>query len=214
MRVVADLLATGKVVGWVQGRMEFGPRALGNRSILGDPRDADMQKKLNLKIKYRESFRPFAPAVLAEDAEHWFDMRGATSPYMLLVRPVHHAHRLALPEAYESWGVRQKLEQRRSTVPAITHIDFSARVQTVDRGTNPRFHALISAFKAVTGVGMLVNTSFNVRGEPIVRSADDAYCCFMRTEMDALVINDHLFLRSEQPPWKKSDGWKEEFLLD
>jgi carbamoyltransferase len=194
--------------------MEFGPRALGCRSILGDPRDAAMQRKLNLSIKYRESFRPFAPAVLAEDAEHWFDMHGAASPYMLLVRPVRDIHRLPLPAGYDGWDVRRKLEHPRSRVPAITHIDFSARVQTVDAAVSPRFHALISAFKQRTGTGMLVNTSFNVRGEPIVRSADDAYRCFMRTEMDALVIGDHLFLKHEQPHWEKNDGWKEEFVLD
>jgi carbamoyltransferase len=213
MRTTAGLLAEGRIVGWVQGRMEFGPRALGNRSILGDPRDPAMQRKLNLRIKYRESFRPFAPAVLAEDAERWFDMRGAISPYMLLVRPVRQEHRKLLPNDHASRSVREKLEQVRSTVPAITHVDFSARVQTVHPDTHPRLHALISAFKQLTGTGMLVNTSFNVRGEPIVRSADDAYRCFMHTEMDALVINDHLFLKQEQPHWEKNDGWKEELML-
>ncbi|MBV6403834.1 MAG: carbamoyltransferase [Flavobacteriales bacterium] len=209
----AELLAEGKVVGWVNGRMEFGPRALGARSILGDPRDTGMQKKLNLKIKYRESFRPFAPAVLAEDASRYFDLQGR-SPYMLLVRPVQHDLRRPLPADYPQFGIREKLYHERSSLPAITHVDFSARVQTVHRDTNPRFHALIEAFKARTGVGMLVNTSFNVRGEPIVCTPDDAYRCFMRTEMDALVVGDHLFLKHEQPAWQRTDNWKEEFVLD
>ncbi|MCC6399561.1 MAG: carbamoyltransferase [Flavobacteriales bacterium] len=209
----AALLAEGKVVGWVNGRMEFGPRALGARSILGDPRDTEMQKKLNLKIKYRESFRPFAPAVLAEDAPRYFDIH-TRSPYMLLVRPVQHDLRRSLPPAYPQFGIREKLYHERSSLPAITHVDFSARVQTVHRETNPRFHALISAFKARTGVGVLVNTSFNVRGEPIVCTPEDAYRCFMRTEMDALVVGDHLFLKPEQPAWQRTDNWKEEFVLD
>ena len=209
----AALLAEGKVVGWVNGRMEFGPRALGARSILGDPRDTEMQKKLNLKIKYRESFRPFAPAVLAEDAPRYFDIH-TRSPYMLLVRPVQHDLRKSLPPAYPQFGIREKLYHERSSLPAITHVDFSARVQTVHRETNPRFHALISAFKARTGVGVLVNTSFNVRGEPIVCTPEDAYRCFMRTEMDALVVGDHLFLKPEQPAWQRTDNWKEEFVLD
>ena len=209
----AALLAEGKVVGWVNGRMEFGPRALGARSILGDPRDTEMQKKLNLKIKYRESFRPFAPAVLAEDAPRYFDIH-TRSPYMLLVRPVQHDLRKPLPADYPQFGIREKLYHERSSLPAITHVDFSARVQTVHRETNPRFHALISAFKARTGVGVLVNTSFNVRGEPIVCTPEDAYRCFMRTEMDALVVGDHLFLKPEQPAWQRTDNWKEEFVLD
>ncbi|HQW85645.1 MAG TPA: carbamoyltransferase [Flavobacteriales bacterium] len=209
----AALLAEGKVVGWVNGRMEFGPRALGARSILGDPRDTEMQKKLNLKIKYRESFRPFAPAVLAEDAPRYFDIH-TRSPYMLLVRPVQHDLRRSLPPSYPQFGIREKLYHERSSLPAITHVDFSARVQTVHRETNPRFHALISAFKARTGVGVLVNTSFNVRGEPIVCTPEDAYRCFMRTEMDALVVGDHLFLKPEQPAWQRTDNWKEEFVLD
>ena len=209
----AALLAEGKVVGWVNGRKEFGPRALGARSILGDPRYTEMQKKLNLKIKYRESFRPFAPAVLAEDAPRYFDIH-TRSPYMLLVRPVQHDLRRSLPPDYPQFGIREKLYHERSSLPAITHVDFSARVQTVHRETNPRFHALISAFKARTGVGVLVNTSFNVRGEPIVCTPEDAYRCFMRTEMDALVVGDHLFLKPEQPAWQRTDNWKEEFVLD
>lgn len=211
---VGDLLARGRVIGWVQDRMEFGPRALGDRSIIGDPRDADMQKKLNLKIKYRESFRPFAPAVLAEEADRYFDMRGAASPYMLLVRPVKEHLRKPLPEGYEALGIREKLYHERSSLPAITHVDFSARVQTVHADTNPRFHRLIRAFKDRTGVPVLVNTSFNVRGEPIVCTPDDAYRCFMRTEMDHLVIGDLLFNKVEQPAWQRTDDWQEEFKLD
>ena len=211
---VALLLAAGNVIGWVQGRMEFGPRALGDRSILGDPRNPDLQKKLNLKIKYRESFRPFAPAVLAEDAHRYFDMQGATSPYMLLVRPVKEELRKPLPAEYPGFGIREKLYHDRSTLPAITHVDHSARVQTVHADTNPRFHQLIGAFKQLTGCGVLVNTSFNVRGEPIVCTPEDAYRCFMRTEMDYLVISDLLFDKKDQPAWKKTDDWKEEFKLD
>jgi len=213
MERTSALLAEGKVVGWVQGRMEFGPRALGARSILGDPRDTEMQKKLNLKIKYRESFRPFAPAVLHEDRANYFELT-TRSPYMLLVRPVHASLRKPLPAEYPQMGIREKLYHDRSTLPAITHVDFSARVQTVHGETNPRFHALISAFKAKTGTGMLVNTSFNVRGEPIVCTPEDAYRCFMRTEMDVLVLGDHLFLKAEQPAWERTDNWKEEFVLD
>ena len=211
---VAELLADGKVIGWVQGRMEFGPRALGNRSIIGDPRNAEMQKKLNLKIKYRESFRPFAPAVLAEEAGRDFDMNGAISPYMLLVRPVKAELCKPLPPDYAQLGIRDKLYYDRSTLPAITHVDFSARVQTVHAGTNPRFHRLIGAFQQLTGCGVLVNTSFNVRGEPIVCTPEDAYRCFMRTEMDFLVVGDALFDKSKQPEWERTDDWKTEFKLD
>lgn len=208
----AALLAEGKVVGWVNGRMEFGPRALGARSILGDPRDTEMQKKLNLKIKYRESFRPFAPAVLAEDAPRYFDIH-TRSPYMLLVRPVQHDLRRSLPPSYPQFGIREKLYHERSSLPAITHVDFSARVQTVHRETNPRFHALISAFKARTGVGVLVNTSFNVRGEPIVCTPEDAYRCFMRTDMDALAAGPFLMRKEDQPQMELKSA-KDEFGLD
>ena len=199
---VADWLDDGKVVGWFQGRMEFGPRALGGRSILGDPRNPDMQKKLNLKIKYRESFRPFAPSVLAEDAGEYFEMK-SDSPYMLLVQDVKEEHRKNLPENYHSMPLREKLAYERSTFPAITHIDFSARIQTVHKETNPRYWNLLNAFKEKTGVGMVVNTSFNVRGEPIVCTPRDAYSCFMNTEMDYLVIGDYVFAKEEQPEWKK-----------
>ncbi len=210
---VAQLLADGNVVGWVQGRMEFGPRALGARSILGDPRSAEMQKKLNLKIKYRESFRPFAPAVLAEDVSDYFDYEGI-SPYMLLVHPVKESRWLPLPENYGQLPLRDKLYHLRSDLPSITHIDFSARIQTVHHETNPAFYDLLKAFKTLTGSSVLVNTSFNVRGEPIVCTAEDAYRCFMRTDMDFLVINNYLFTKTNQPAWQEKDNWKEEFVLD
>jgi carbamoyltransferase len=209
----AKLLADGNVVGWVQGRMEFGPRALGGRSILGDPRNAEMQKKLNLKIKYRESFRPFAPSVLAEDCAEYFDYDGA-SPYMLLVHPVIESRRARLPANYDSFPLREKLYYQRSDLPSITHIDFSARIQTVHKDTNPRYYQLIEAFKQLTGYGVIVNTSFNVRGEPIVCTPDDAYRCFMRTEMDYLVVGNYLFDKRQQPQWQEKDNWKEEFVLD
>ncbi len=203
----------GKVVGWFQGRMEFGPRALGARSILGDPRSAETQKKLNLKIKYRESFRPFAPAVLAEDVADYFEHKDV-SPYMLMVKPVVAARRKILPDNYQSMPLRDKLYTLRSDLPSITHIDFSGRIQTVHKETNPRFYALIEQFKKLTGYGVMVNTSFNVRGEPIVCSPEDAYRCFMRTEMDVLVVENYIFLKEEQPEWKEKDNWQEEFVLD
>jgi carbamoyltransferase len=210
---VASLLANENVVGWVQGRMEFGPRALGGRSILGDPRSSNMQKKLNLKIKYRESFRPFAPSVLWEDCQEFFEQE-KPSPYMLLVQPVAESHRKSLPENYFERNLRDKLYYERSDIPAITHIDFSARIQTVHQETNPRYYDLIKAFKDITGYGLLVNTSFNVRGEPIVCTPEDAYRCFMRTEMDFLVIGNYLFDKKQQPNWANTDNWKEEFVLD
>ncbi|GAB3340315.1 carbamoyltransferase [Larkinella ripae] len=210
---VAKLLATENVIGWVQGRMEFGPRALGGRSILGDPRSAEMQKKLNLKIKYRESFRPFAPSVLAEDCHEYFEYEGI-SPYMLLVHPVVKERRKPLPGNYDSLPLRDKLYHLRSDLPSITHIDFSARIQTVHRETNPRYWQLIDSFKKLTGYGVIVNTSFNVRGEPIVSTPNDAYRCFMRTEMDYLVVGNYLFDKKKQPEWQEKDNWKEEFVLD
>jgi carbamoyltransferase len=209
----ARLLAEGNVVGWVQGRMEFGPRALGGRSILGDPRNAEMQKKLNLKIKYRESFRPFAPSVLAEDCDQYFNYKGI-SPYMLLVHPVATSRQKELPAHYHQLPLRDKLYYLRSDLPSITHIDFSARIQTVHRETNPRYYELIQAFKKQTGYGVIVNTSFNVRGEPIVCTPEDAYRCFMRTEMDYLVVGNYLFAKTDQPHWQEKDNWKEEFVLD
>ncbi len=193
-RVVA-LLQAGKVVGWFQGRMEFGPRALGSRSILGDPRSAEMQSVMNLKVKFRESFRPFAPAVLAHRAGDYFEL-AQESPYMLLVAPVKEALRRPVPS-----GLRglELLRAPRSTLPAVTHVDYSARVQTVTAESNPRFHALLTRWEAVTGCGALVNTSFNVRGEPIVCTPDDAYRCFVNTEMDFLALGDFLLDRKQQP---------------
>lgn len=210
---VAKYINDGKVVGWFQGRMEFGPRALGNRSILGDARNKEMQKKLNLKIKYRESFRPFAPSVLAEDNADYFDLT-VPSPYMLMVAKVKKSKLKPLPENYFKLSLIERLYVERSQVPAITHIDLSARVQTVHRETNERYWKLIDAFKKLTGVGLIVNTSFNVRGEPIVCTPDDAYRCFMRTEMDYLVINDFVFKKEDQPEWDKTDNWQEDFILD
>ena len=209
----ADLLNNDTVIGWFQGRMEFGPRALGNRSILGDPRCPEMQKKLNLKIKYREGFRPFAPSVLEEDISTFFDI-DTISPYMLMVAPVLESRRTKLPEKYEELPLYERLYFLRSDVPSITHIDFSARIQSVSRETNPKYWQLINTFKQKTGYGIVVNTSFNVRGEPIVCSPDDAYRCFMRTEMDYLVMGNYLFDKKEQPNWDKADNWKEEFKLD
>lgn len=197
---VAEILDEGNVVGWFQGRMEFGPRALGGRSIIADPRRTDMQKKLNLKIKYRESFRPFAPSVLAEEVSTYFEME-SDSPYMLLVQPVKEELREKLPEGYNGMPLREKLAVKRSEFPAITHIDFSARIQTVHKETNPAYWNLIHAFKERTGCGMVVNTSFNVRGEPIVCTPEDAYRCFMNTEMDYLVIGEYVFAKEDQPEW-------------
>lgn len=194
----AKLLADGNVVGWFDGRMEFGPRALGARSILGDPRSPEMQKRMNLKIKFRESFRPFAPAVLAEHAAEWFEL-GVPSPYMLLVADVRQEHRIAMTAEQDALFGIDKLNVARSTIPAVTHVDFSARVQTVHRETNPRFHALISEFRDRTGVPVLVNTSFNVRGEPIVCTPEDAYRCFVGTEMDVLVAGNCILRRDQQP---------------
>ena len=199
--VVADMLAQGKVVGWFQGRMEFGPRALGARSILGDPRDAAMQSVMNLKIKFRESFRPFAPAVLAEHASAWFDLPGEdAAPYMLVTAPVAAAHRLDAADALlrQTQGL-DKLAVARSDVPAVTHVDWSARVQTVDRHRFGRFRTLLERFHARTGCPVLVNTSFNVRGEPVVRTPDEAYRCFTATDMDVLVAENCVVLKQEQP---------------
>lgn len=210
---VATLLANGNVVGWVQGKMEFGPRALGARSILGDARNAEMQKKLNLKIKYRESFRPFAPAVLAEEVKEYFEIN-CNSPYMLMVAPVKETRRNALPENYFQLDLKSKLYQLRSDIPAVTHVDFSARIQTVHKETNLDFYNLLQAFKKQTGYCILVNTSFNVRGEPIVCTAEDAYRCFMRTDMDYLAIENYLFKKSEQPEWKEPDNWKVILTMD
>jgi carbamoyltransferase len=210
---VAEVLTEGNAVGWFQGRMEFGPRALGGRSILGDPRNPEMQKKLNLKIKYRESFRPFAPSVIYEDSQNFFEHKGV-SPYMLIVADVNPDRRKPIPDNYYEMPLMDRLYVPRSDVQAITHLDFSARIQSVHRETNPKYYQLLEKFRNRTGYGMLVNTSFNVRGEPIVNTPEDAYRCFMRTEMDYLVVNNVLFVKTEQPEWKEKDNWKTEFTLD
>ncbi len=209
----ASLLAEGNVIGWFQGRMEFGPRALGGRSILGDARNPEMQKKLNLKIKYREGFRPFAPSVLSEKVEEYFEQK-TPSPYMLLVQPVKESRQNKFPDNYNSLPLMEKLYFLRSDLPSITHIDYSARIQTVHKETNPRYWKLISAFEAQTGYALVVNTSFNVRGEPIVCTPEDAYKCLMRTEMDYLVIGDFIFDKKLQPQWTEKDDWRTEFALD
>lgn len=194
---VATQIANSKVVGWFNGRMEYGPRALGARSILADARDPEMQKKLNLKIKFREGFRPFAPSVIYEDTKDYFDI-DIPSPYMLFTAPVKENLRNKLPENYNELDLKTKLYTIRSNVPAITHCDFSARLQTVHRETNPNYYALINEFKKITGTALIVNTSFNVRGEPIVCNPDDAFRCFMRTEMDILVMENFVFIKEEQ----------------
>ena len=210
---VAATLKNGNVIGWFQGRMEFGPRALGNRSILGDARNPEMQKKLNLKIKYREGFRPFAPSVLQEDIADYFDL-DRQSPYMLLVAPIREDKKIRLPRGYHDKPLYERLYILRSDLPAITHIDYSARIQSVSRETNPRYWELIDAFKKLTGYGVIVNTSFNVRGEPIVCSPDDAYRCFMRTEMDFLVVGNYLLDKKDQPALSEKDDWRTEFKPD
>lgn len=197
LATTARALADGEAVGWFQGRMEFGPRALGNRSILADPRRPEMQRTLNLKVKFRESFRPFAPAVLAEDAADWFDIDGP-SPYMLLVANLNEARRLPLTADDASRVGLDRLKVPRSTIPAVTHVDGSVRLQTVDKGRNPRFHRLLECFKALTGCPVLVNTSFNVRGEPIVATPEDAFRCFMGTHLDALAIGNCFLKKNEQ----------------
>ncbi len=210
---LAELLEQENVIGWAQGRMEFGPRALGARSILGDPRSAKMQSLMNLKIKYRESFRPFAPSVLDSHVGKYFE-QDSPSPYMLIVAPVREEHRIPLTDEQQKLFGIERLNLKRSELPAITHVDYSARVQTVHEETNPRFHRLLREFDARTGCGMLVNTSFNVRGEPIVCTPADAYRCFMRTEMDYLVIENFLLDKRNQPAWNEIEAWQEEFELD
>lgn len=210
---VAEKIASGNVIGWFQGRMEFGPRSLGNRSILGDARNPDMQKKLNLKIKYREGFRPFAPSVLKEDASNYFDLE-VDSPYMLMVAPIKEDRRKPLPSDYNSMPLWDRLYYTRSDVQSITHLDFSARIQTVDKETNPRYWELIDAFKQQTGYALVVNTSFNVRGEPVVCKPYDAYRCFMSTEMDYLVIGDFVYAKNEQPDWENREKWMVNFKMD
>jgi carbamoyltransferase len=210
---LAELLEAENIVGWFQGRMEFGPRALGGRSIIGDPRSTKMQSVMNLKIKYRESFRPFAPSILAERVSDYFE-QDSPSPYMLLVAPVKEDLRISMTDQQQQLFGIEKLNVPRSTVPAITHVDYSARVQTVHEETNPRYYRLLSAFEERTGCPLLVNTSFNVRGEPIVGSPEDAYRRFMRTEMDYLVLESYLLDKREQPEQEKDDSWMQEFELD
>jgi carbamoyltransferase len=213
-RIVAEALAEGKIVGFMSGRMEFGPRALGARSILGDPRQSDMQSRMNLKIKFRESFRPFAPAVLEEHAAEYFDLEGQ-SPYMLLVAPVKKTRQRPMKRAVgEGDDMLPILNQERSDIPAVTHVDYSARVQTVGEEANPEFRRLLKAFHAKTGCPVLVNTSFNVRGEPIVCTPQDAYRCFMRTGMDLLVVEDRLLWKHEQPARNSDESWKNEYEPD
>jgi carbamoyltransferase len=209
----ARLLAEENVVGWFQGRMEFGPRALGGRSIIGDPRSPKMQSVMNLKIKYRESFRPFAPSVLWERVSDYFE-QDTPSPYMLIVAPVHEKLRVALTDEQKALGGIERLKLERSELPAITHVDYSARVQTVHEETNPRYHELLKAFERLTGCAVLVNTSFNVRGEPMVCTPADAYRCFMRTEMDYLVVENFLLDKQEQPARENDASWQDEFELD
>ena len=213
MSQLAKILDDGNVIGWMQGRMEFGPRALGSRSIIGDPRNTKMQSIMNLKIKYRESFRPFAPIVLADRVGDYFEHQGK-SQYMLIVAPVREELRLTMTDKQKQLFGIEQLNVPRSELPAITHVDYSARIQTVHKETNPHLHHLLNEFDKRTGCAVLVNTSFNVRGEPIVNTPEDAYRCFMRTEMDYLVIENYLLSKKNQPEWQNSDDWKDEFELD
>jgi len=213
MPTLAEILDGDNVVGWFQGRMEFGPRSLGGRSIIGDARSKRMQATMNLKIKYRESFRPFAPVVKAENVSEWFEI-DRQSPYMLLVAPVNEDKRIEMTEEQKLLFGIDKLNIPRSEIPAVTHVDYSARVQTVHEDTNPRFYRLLDEFHKRTGCPVLVNTSFNVRGEPIVCTPEDAYRCFMRTEMDYLVMENVLIAKTDQPEWKEEGDWRNEFALD
>ncbi len=209
---IAGLIASEKVIGCLQGRMEFGPRALGNRSIIGDARSPKMQSIMNLKIKYRESFRPFAPSCLEERIQDFFEL-DRPSPYMLLVAQVQPSRCLGREEA-EQLPMLERINQVRSDVPAITHVDYSARVQSVNRDTNPAYHAIIKEFEALTGYGIIINTSFNVRGEPIVCTPEDAYRCFMRTEMDCLVLDSFILHKDSQPAWQENAEWQKDYVLD
>ena len=213
VREAACLLAQEKVVGWFSGRMEFGPRALGARSIIGDARSPKMQSVMNLKIKFRESFRPFAPSCLREDVAEWFEM-DVDSPYMLLVANVRADRCLEMSEEQRALFGIEKLNVPRSEIPAVTHVDYSARIQTVDEVDHPRYYELLREFKRLTGTGVLINTSFNVRGEPIVESPLDAYTCFMRTGIDALVLENCVLLKSEQPEFHDAGDWRSQFALD
>jgi len=211
LRETAKLIDKGNVIGWFQGKMEFGPRALGNRSIIGDPRNMEMQRKINLKIKYREGFRPFAPSVLEEDVSNFFDYKGS-SPYMLEVHSLKSEHKVASNLISGFTTLKERLDSKECTFPATTHVDDSARIQTVSKDINRRYWRLINAFKSLTGCPMVVNTSFNVRGEPMVSNPFDAYRCFMETEMDVLVIGDFLMHKDGQPEWKSLNSKK--FKLD
>ena len=210
---VATQISDGKIIGWFQGRMEFGPRALGGRSIIGDPRNREMQSVMNLKIKYRESFRPFAPSVLAEHVQEYFKIN-CSSPYMLQVAEIENKHRIEMTSEQNSLFGISKLKIPRSTLPSTTHVDYSARIQTVHENTNPRYHALLSEFYSLTGCPVVVNTSFNVRGEPIVCTPEDAYRCFMRTEMDCLVLENVMLHKERQPAVENDTRWMDEFELD
>jgi carbamoyltransferase len=213
LREAASLLADEKVVGWFDGRMEFGPRALGARSILGDPRSPRMQAQLNIKIKFREGFRPFAPSVLRERVSEWFEI-DRESPYMLLVAPVKNERQIPMTDDQRRlWGI-DKLNVPRSDIPAVTHVDYSARIQTVDRETNPNYYDLIHEFERQTGCPVVVNTSFNVRGEPIVCTPADAYVCFMRTHIDYLVMGPFLLGKEVQKEWQETTDWRLEYQLD
>ena len=212
INMTSEFLSNEKAIGWFQGRMEFGPRALGGRSILGDPRSDKMQKNLNLKVKYRESFRPFAPSVLREDVSKWFDI-DVDSPYMLLVANINSDKKIEMTEEQKKLFGIDKLNIKRSEVPAVTHVDYSARIQTVKKDTNKRYYDLISKFKEKTGCPIIVNTSFNVRGEPIVNTPTDAFNCFMGTELDYLVIGDCILDKNQQDKNLKKD-YKSEFELD
>jgi carbamoyltransferase len=213
LEFVATKITTGHVVGWFQGKLEFGPRALGNRSILADARDSEMQQTLNLKIKKRESFRPFAPSILEEDATTYFDIE-TPSPYMLVVAELQETYKYPLPHNFNELPLQEKLQQERSEFQSVTHLDFSSRLHTVSKTSNERYWKLLSAIKTITGVGMVINTSFNVRGEPIVCSPKDAYHCFMNTDMDYLVMNNFVYFKKEQPDWNNSERWTLKFDND
>jgi carbamoyltransferase len=211
-KTIAELIAEGKIIGYMAGRMEFGPRALGARSILGDARRQDTQTVMNLKIKYRESFRPFAPTVLEEKASEYFET-DRPSPYMLLVANVRKKRCLPQPSK-DGLPMMERLKAKRSDIPAVTHLDYSARLQTVNKKDKPDYHEIISEFEKLTGCAVIVNTSFNVRGEPIICTPEDAYRCFMRTEMDVLVMENFILFKEEQPPWREEGDWRSELELD
>jgi len=211
--IIADLINDQNVIGWFQGRMEFGPRALGARTIIGDSRSEEMQRIINLKIKHRESFRPFAPSIREENISEYFHI-DRPSPYMLLVSEVSKDKQLSVTEEQESYFGLKKLNIARSEVPAITHVDYSARIQSVNKYTNKRYHDMLTVFNEKYGCPVIVNTSFNVRGEPIVCTPEDAYLCFMRTEMDYLILNNYLLSKNDQKPLDKDSNWRSEFELD